>query len=435
MTGVATLPGPRPQPLGALPWPAGMLIIPDVLGAAEAAAELVSGAIPPIWPDDLEFFRLALDGSPERAAALITGTDEISRYNRAVLAGGTGAWEGLIPAPDTEFGVLIAAARFSVGLDDAPPAIAGNIGGEVSAVARSARAAAALEAADLPAALAELSAAQADAAGAGSPVLAATLAATRAEILREQAGDPAAALQIADAALISPAGEPDPMAPDPQAPTPAAPFRPAPVSLPDPVRADLYLTRALARQELAAGDATQMPAVVADLTEALKIFREDTHPELFALGNQHLGLAYLTMPMSSQGERLRLGVAVTCLRAALRVYQPETHPVAWASAQLNLANALQYLPSARQRDHLTEAIDIYEQLLSYRDPATDPAGVARVLANQGNALAHLGALADAAERLTRARELFEQAGDADAAATTTDLLAGLENATAAPTAP
>lgn len=403
------IPGPRPQPLGALPWPAGMLIIPEVPGAAEIAAELVTGAIPAAWPHGLEFYQSALDGQAERAAAMITGDDGVLRYNRAVLTGGTGAWDGLPPDPGSEFGVLVASARFSVGLDDAPPEIPDGMADEITAVARSARAAAALEAGDLGAALAELAAAQSDAAAAGSPVLAATLAATRAEILREQAGEPAAALQIAHAALTAPA---------------------APHSLPDQIRADLHLTRALARQELAGGDPAQMPAVVSDLTEALKVFREDTHPELYALGNAHLGLAYLTMPMSSQGERLRLGVAVSCLRAALRVYTPQTHPVAWASAQLNLANALQCLPSAHQRHHLTEAVDIYEQLLAYRDPATDPAGAARVLSNQGNALAHLNALAEAAERLTSARDLFERAGDADATATASDLLAGLETAPA-----
>ena len=83
--------------------------------------------------------------------------------------------------------------------------------------------------------------------------------------------------------------------------------------------------------------------------------------------------------------------------------------MAWASTQLNLANALQYLPSVHQEANLDEAVQLYEEVLQYRDPQRDPLGYARILANQGNALGHLGVLRRRPERLTRARELFAPA--------------------------
>ena len=138
----------------------------------------------------------------------------------------------------------------------------------------------------------------------------------RSEILREGLGDPVAAATEADSAI-----------------------RALPLSAPTELRAELQVARALARQELAGDNKGALLAVVADLTEAVKVLREDTHPELFAVINQQLALAYLMMPMGDDGDRIRLGVAVTSLRAALRVFTPQTHPGAWATTQVNLANA------------------------------------------------------------------------------------------------
>jgi tetratricopeptide (TPR) repeat protein len=269
----------------------------------------------------------------------------------------------------------------------------------------SARASAALERRDALGAVAELREAV-RAADAPSPILAASLRLTLAQVLAD-AGDPSGAALEADAALQR-----------------------LPMSADRELRAHLQVTRALARQQLAGEDRGALLAVVGDLTEATKVFREETHPELFAVCNQHLAVAYLVMPMSDQGDRLRLGVAVNALRAALRIYTPQTHPAHWASTQTNLANALQYLPSVHQEQNLDEAVQLYEEVLQYRDPQVDPLGYARILSNQGNALGHLGVFTDAKERLERARAMFDAAGDPDSAATVGGILTSLEQAAA-----
>ena len=398
------LPGPRPQPLGALPWPAGMLLLPA--GAEALAASLVTGAEVDEWPPGTEFMRRALDEDIDQAVADLTDDDVISRYNRAVLVGGDGVWEALAAETSGELRALVDTARFSVGLLDDPPAREGTTG-EVAAVVASARASAAIERGDYATAVAELAEGAGQAETAGSPVLAASLRLSRAELLRERLDDPAAAAREADLAVQR-----------------------LPLSAPRELRAELQVTRALARQQLAGTDRGALLAVVADLTEASKIFREDTYPEMFATINQHLALAYLVMPMSDQGDRIRVGVAVNSLRAALRVWSPDTHPVQWSSTQLNLANALQYLPSVHQEANLDEAVQLYEEVLHYRDPERDPLGYARILANQGNALGHLGVFSDARERLTRARTLFEAHGDSEAVDGVDEVLASLDAAEA-----
>jgi hypothetical protein len=134
---------------------------------------------------------------------------------------------------------------------------------------------------------------------------------------------------------------------------------------------------------------------------------------LWAAAHAGLATAYLTMPMVEASSQLRLGVAAQSLRAALTVYTRENHPQEWASVQLNLANSLVYSPSRHQRENLVEAAEIYEAVLQTRHRDTDPLGRARVLANQGNVLAHLGVFDDAKAKLYEARFLFEELGDDD----------------------
>lgn len=396
-----TLGGPTPQPLGVLPWPAGLLVFPE--GSDEVAAQVVSGSLPAVWPEELRYVELALTAQPEAAAGVISGDDLIARYNRAVLVGGEGVWEALAGQAEGSLLALVQTARYSVGQIDAPPTATG-LPAEIASLVYSARASAAMEAGDAQQTVVELQDAIDAAVSAGSPIVAASLRLTLAQFLAD-GGDPARAAMLADLAIKA-----------------------LPLTADRELRAHLQVTRALARQQVAGEDRGALLAVVGDLNEATKVFREESHPEMFALCNQHLALAYLVMPMSDEGDRLRLGIAVNALRAALRVFTPQDHPGQWATTQVNLANALQYVPSAHQQDNLDEAVQLYEQVLQSRDPNQDPIGYARILSNQGNALGHLGVFSDARDRLQLARSMFAQEGDVDAVATVDDILAGVAEA-------
>jgi tetratricopeptide (TPR) repeat protein len=128
------------------------------------------------------------------------------------------------------------------------------------------------------------------------------------------------------------------------------------------------------------------------------------------------------MPTTDASDALRLAVAVQSLRAALSVYQRDTHPEEWARVQMHLANALVYLPSGHRQENIAQAVDLYEELLSVRSRALDPLGHARVLANQANALAHLGVFNDATEKLHEAHKLAQWHEDAELAAEAMALL-------------
>lgn len=397
----------RPQPLGVLPWPAGLLLLPDTKDAANITNDLILGRIPADWPAELEFLRHALNDDLEMAVDCLPGTDLISRYNRAVLVGGEGVWESLSHDAEGELRSLVDVGAFSVGLSETAPSAEGATG-EIAAMVRSARASACLESGNVNGALDELREAIAAADSVPSPILAATMRLTRAELLRESAGDPMAANAELDAGI-----------------------RLLPAEADAELRAEMLVARGMARHELGQENPGYLLPAVNDFTEAAKTFREDSHPEMFAIVSQHLALAYLIMPMSSEGDRIRVGVAVNALRAALRIFTPDTHPAAWASTQLNLANALQYLPSVHQEENLDEAVNLYEEILQHRDPDLDPLGYARILANQGNALGHLGVFSDARERLALARDIFARQGEAGSVAGVDEILTSLNEAEAA----
>ena len=170
------------------------------------------------------------------------------------------------------------------------------------------------------------------------------------------------------------------------------------------------------------------------LTEAVKAYHEAIHcgfdaerqPEQHGLIQNNIGLAYLSMPMVEASDQLRMAVAVQSFREACRMFPRDSHPEMWASTQMNLANALQYIPSSHPAENLAKAVEIYEELLAARDREHDPVGYARVLANQGNALAHLGGLVVALAKLREARGLATRAGAVDLADSLTEQIDRIE---------
>ena len=371
----------RPQPVGVLPLPAGGLLVPDVPGAAEVVASLAKGIVPIAWPEGLEFFEAAVAGDFDTSLAHLAGaTDPLLRVNAFVLAPEAARYQPLRAELSGELRALLDCAAFTAGVIDTAPD-ADGLTGEVLAVVLLTRAADALEhggAKDVEALLL----AAVEASREVLPALAAQLIGTLAGLDPETAAE-----RYAEALALLPTGAQT------------------------QVRAELLYGRGIALQSTAAGRPGVLKEAVRCYQQALVVFRRESHPQLFAEAQMNLALCHLATPMVEAGDNLRLGIAVQALRDALTVWDREGYPEQWASVTLNLANALQYLPSAHQEDNLAEAVDHYEELLSVRDVTTDPQGFARVLANQGNALAHLGITDHAYEKLTAARELFVAAQD------------------------
>lgn len=390
----------RPLPIGAFGLPFGFLLLPPGEDTEPARKALLDGRLPEQWPDALAGHKAVLDGDFDAARAAFAADDPVSRFNRFVLDPDEADAGKLRDAVDP-FGVLVDLVLFAVGRTDDAPDPAGH-DGEIAALLLAAAAVAPGEP-DVG-----LLRQAADAARPVSPALAGVLHGALAQALKS-AGDAMGAIGVLLAGLEILKGTDLNVA-----------------------RAEQHLELAATFHELAAGD--ERPDLVGQAVShyhnVLQNLGPDEAREVFAAAHAGLGAAYLTMPMNEASDQLRLGIAVGSLRTALTVYTRETHPAEWSSAQLNLANALVYAPSKHRQENLTEAVELYEAVLQTRDRNSDPVGYARALANQANALAHLGERLVARAKLGEARALFEEAEDWPAVNQVRELLDELGRANA-----
>jgi tetratricopeptide (TPR) repeat protein len=374
------------------PLPAGYLLIGDGTGHDEIRQELLAGRRPRDLPPSLRYYELALDGDVEGAAAAIEGDDLISRTNRLVLAPSHHDLQSLLDdldrAGEVTLRTHVEVLGFIVGLRSEPPRSTG-LDGELAALGHAATATLFLERHDRPAAIDELEAA-AQAAHEVSRPMAGQLLGQLANAQLDEGGTQRAAVTF-QAAIDALDGTDLHLS-----------------------RAELHVSTGAMYQEMSEAAPRLLQQAINHYHQALALVSAEVAPELVAVANANLGLAYLTMPMTEASDQLRVGVAVQSMRQALEYFTPDNHPDRWSSTQLNLANALVYLPSTHQADNIAEAIGLYEGVLQHRDRHRDPLGRARVLANQGNALAHLGVFGDAKGKLHEARAIFEELDELEA---------------------
>lgn len=384
----------RPQPLGAFPLPVGYLLIPASPETEEARLALLEGRVPAQWPPALRGHELALAGDRDGALAALSGDDPISRYNRFVMDPDSEDADE-VRSGLGEFGVLVDVVQFALGRSDTAPEV-GEATGELAAIVLSTQASKSLDDGDPATAIALLDRA-AEAAGPAEPLRGVLLGAAGSIAAGT---DPQDAVARFEAALRALEGADD--------------LRLA--------RAEVHLAAAGLLHEQSVERPEMLNRAVPHYHSALQLVWREEAPLLWASAHANLATAYLTMPMTEASSQLRLGVAAQSLRSALKVYTPEDYPEQWASVQLNLANSLVYTPSSHQSDNLVEAVDLYEAVLQARDRDTDPLGRARVLANQGNVLAHLGDFDQAKAKLYEARFLFEELGDHESVLTVRGVL-------------
>lgn len=385
---------PHPQPLGIFPFPAGLLLLPEDDGSGEITLvrdQLLQGRVPEAWPKALRGHELVHAGDEGGAAAAFTGSDVVNRWNRWVLDPEAEDAQVLRAALPTTVRDLVDVVCFGLEEDKSLPQVQGQASAEVRALALATRATQQLTVAETDRAIGLLHQA-ADAGDEVSPVLGALFRAHAAVLVHEHHQDAQAAqadLESAAAAL-----------------------------------ADSHLTDNLAEihhqlgsiaHEAAVATGAPLRTAMHHYSTTLQLVTEREHPFLWASANLNLATAYLSTPMTDASDQLRHGVAAQALRACLRVFTKERFPAEWGSASLNLANALVYTPSTHQGDNLVEAVELYEEVLESRPRESDPIGRARVLTNQGNALAHLGIFDQAKAKLVEARFLFEEALDSASA--------------------
>lgn len=396
----------RPQPLGVFAGPQGALLLPRVEGAENALFDSLRGRLDQL-PQAWRFYRLALEDCDAALVALSSDNSLEARYNRFVLEPRPEAYAELQASLTGEWRGLLEAVAFQAGLRSTPPnpdhLDAVDYTGEIRAYLLATYAGYLLEQNQVEAALTLLEAA-ARLVKDLSPAFAARLYGEWARLEAAQGSNSDKGLGYLERAIEL--------------------YAQTAFKIP---LGELWLQLGIALQTRAEGrDKSLLLRAVHAYQEASQILRPEQAPEAFGIAQMNLALAYLIMPMNEEAERLRYAIAATSLRESLKIFQPDTHPELWASATLNLANLLQHANTAHPEENLWEAVALYEDVLKVRRPDTDSIAYARVLANQGNALAHLGAFSRAVPRLLQARALFEQAGETDSVAAIEEVLAEVE---------
>ncbi len=380
----------RPQAIGVFPGTAGFLMLPPVPEAQTLMPALLRGYLPERWPEEWEFFSLGMSGASVETILQAVPEGPEGIYNRFILQPEADVYGWARERLAGDYVLLLDAVAWQMGLCPEPPKLP-EADGEIRAFVLAAQGYYAIHRGSWEAGLERLQAAAEEAEGV-SPVFAARLYAEWAASKQMRGDDEEAVIAGYRKALDLMEG-----------------------TAFGEVRAELWFQLGTMYQERADGRKGFLMKAMECYHEALKVFRRESHPDAYAMVHMNLALAYLAMPSTDRGSRLRAALAVQGLREALRIFQKDTHPDLWASATMNLANALQHVSTSHPEANLWEAVALYEEVMEVRREEDDPVGYARILANQGNALAHLGAFSRAVPRLEEARRRFLEHGEEDAA--------------------
>jgi tetratricopeptide (TPR) repeat protein len=108
-----------------------------------------------------------------------------------------------------------------------------------------------------------------------------------------------------------------------------------------------------------------LPAIEA-YQQALKIFRQDVAPDVFADIHHNLAVLYAEMPADLKKRGIWAGIASASFQEALNFYTKEKHAYQYGVICNNYGNALTKFPQAIHSDNYEKALFYYEEALSVR---------------------------------------------------------------------
>lgn len=160
------------------------------------------------------------------------------------------------------------------------------------------------------------------------------------------------------------------------------------LALPEEV-AEAQMNLGLVLQSLVPFNLARIADSIQAYHEALRVFTWEKYPQEYAILYNNIAIAYLSMPLASEREYLRQGLAVQSFEVALKHISLIEHPREYAMLQNNLGNALQYLVSSHPLDNNLRAIAAYNEALKVRNPKDTPLEYANTISNKANALFNL----------------------------------------------
>ncbi|WP_016949616.1 hypothetical protein [Anabaena sp. PCC 7108] len=153
--------------------------------------------------------------------------------------------------------------------------------------------------------------------------------------------------------------------------------------------AEAQMNLGLVLQSLVPDNLARITDSIQAYHQALRVFTWEDYPQEYAILSNNIAIAYLSMPMASEREYLRQGLAVQSFEVALKHINLIDHPREYAMLQNNLGNALQYLISSHPVENNLRAISAYNEALKVRNSQDTPLEYANTISNKANALFNL----------------------------------------------
>jgi tetratricopeptide (TPR) repeat protein len=180
-------------------------------------------------------------------------------------------------------------------------------------------------------------------------------------------------------------------------------------------------------QALTGASRAHITDAISAYQRALRTFNGAKHPEEFAILQNNLATAFLSMPFTDERSKMREALAVQAFEEGLKVVDLISHPSEYAMLQNNLGNALQYASSSHVIENNLRALEAYDEALKVRTRETTPLEYANTIANKANCLWNLpddpaapeqgnrANLTQARSYYAEARELFMRHGEVEKA--------------------
>lgn len=204
--------------------------------------------------------------------------------------------------------------------------------------------------------------------------------------------------------------------------------------------AEAEMNLGLICQTLAGMRLLPIQSAISAYQRSARTFDKLGYPKEFAILQNNLATAFLSMPFTDQTGKMREALAVQAFEEALTVVNLIDHPSEYAMLQNNLGNALQYVSSSHRLENGYRALEAYDEALKVRTLRDMPEEYANTIANKANCLSNLpddpsnpdggnfGNLTEAVRLLEEARGVFTARGAGEKAQAVADAIGELNAA-------
>lgn len=191
--------------------------------------------------------------------------------------------------------------------------------------------------------------------------------------------------------------------------------------------AEIEMNLGLVLQSLAGAGKARITDAISAYQRALRTFDRTRFPKEYAILQNNLATAFLSIPFADERAKMREALAVQAFEDGLKVVNLIDHPAEYAMLQNNLGNALQYASSSHAVENNVRALEAYDEALKVRTRDVMPVAYANTIANKANCLWNLPDdpanpeagnrqnLVTAAALYDEAREIFNAAGEQEKA--------------------